>query len=83
MTYNVGTGPTASHQMTVNLKSEGIGMDDLRAVAKVAGLKRGRGDAIVAQVVAAVRRWETFAAMDGVPESWARRIRGNHRILLG
>lgn len=83
VTYNVGTGHTASHQMTVNLKSEGVGMDDLRAVAKVAGLKRGRGDAIVDQVVAAVRRWETFATMDGVPESWARRIRGNHRILLG
>lgn len=82
LTHNMGVGPTASHQMTVNMKSDGFGLDDLRAVAKVAGLKRGLGDAILEQVTAAVRGWEGFATLDGVPESWARRVGANHRILI-
>jgi serine/threonine-protein kinase HipA len=68
--------------MTVNMKSDGFGLDDLRAVAKVAGLKRGLGDAILEQVTAAVRGWEGFATLDGVPELWARRVGANHRILI-
>lgn len=57
-------------------------LDELRAVAKVAGLKRGLGDAILEQVADAVRGWEGFATMDGVPESWARRVGANHRVLI-
>ena len=48
----------------------------------MAGLRRGLGDAIVDQVIAAVRRWEGFATLDGVSESCARRVGANHRLLL-
>ena len=73
---------TSQHQMTLNGKRDGFALDDFRACGAVAGLKRGRADAIVAEVVAAVRRWPEFAAEAGVAGEHAAFIAGTHRLVL-
>ena len=44
---------------------------DLRDVARAAGLKRGRADAILAEVSDAVAGWRAIAEEDGVDEAMA------------
>lgn len=57
---------TARHQMTVNGKADGFTLADFRACAQVAGLKRGRDEDILAEVVAAVENWPRHANEAGV-----------------
>lgn len=71
---------TARHQMTVNGKRDGFTLADLRACAAAASLKRGRVDTLLAEVIAAVRRWPEFAAEAGVTPDWTEQIRRDHRL---
>ena len=71
---------TATHQMTANGKREGFDRADLRAVAKTAMMKRGRDDEIIDQVIAAVRRWQEFAATAGLNERWTAAVAADHRL---
>src|SRR5690606_17866980 len=48
---------TSQHQMSLNGKRDGFTLEDFRACADTAGMKRGRAETIVEEVVAAVRRW--------------------------
>ena len=57
---------TATHQMTLNGKRDGFALEDFRACASSASMKRGRAEAILDEVVAAVARWPEFAAKAGV-----------------
>ncbi len=62
--YNPAGRWTAQQQMSVNGKTEGIGLADLRAVSdrfQVPGY-----DDTIAEVLAAVGRWEDFAQVSGV-----------------
>ena len=63
VTYNYQpTGEwTSSHQMTLNGKRDGFLIEDFRACARTASLKRGRADSIMAEVRAAVKRWRDYA----------------------
>ena len=63
VTYNYQpTGEwTSSHQMTLNGKRDGFLIEDFRACARTASLKRGRADAIVGEIRAAVKRWRDYA----------------------
>ena len=72
--YNPSGAWTSSHQMTVNGKRDGFTRADVRAVARSAGLKQGRADAILAEVAAAVERWPEFAAAAALDEGVAERI---------
>jgi len=72
--YNPSGAWTSSHQMTVNGKRDGFTRADVRAVARSAGLKQGRADAILAEVAAAVGRWPEFAAAAALDEGVAERI---------
>lgn len=72
--YNPSGAWTSSHQMTVNGKRDGFTRADLRAVARSAGLKQGRADAILDEVAAAVGRWPEFAAAAALDEGVAERI---------
>jgi serine/threonine-protein kinase HipA len=65
---------TASHQMTMNGKRENFTLDDFRACAKTASMKRGRAAGIIAEVQATVARWQEFAGEAGVPAATAERI---------
>jgi serine/threonine-protein kinase HipA len=70
------------HQMSVNGKRDGFTVADLRAVARVAGLKRGRAEAILADVSAVVAGWREVAAEVGVDEPMAEQIARSHRLTL-
>ena len=45
--YNPRGRQTARHQMTINGKRDDFSVDDLRAAARTAGLKRGRAEGIL------------------------------------
>lgn len=68
------------HQMSVNGKRDDFTRDDLRAAGRAASLKRGQADAILTEVVDAVRQWAQHAADAGVAESQTNRIAGTHRL---
>ena len=80
--YNPRGQWTARHQMTVNGKREDFGIEDLRAVAEVAGLKRGATEAMLAEVCAAVRRWPEIATEAGVDAAWRAQIASQLRLEL-
>src|ERR1700677_3676526 len=71
-----------SHQMSINGKRDGFSVADLRAVARVAGLRRGRAESIFAEVVEVVAGWLALAADVGVEEPTAEQIARSHRLAL-
>jgi serine/threonine-protein kinase HipA len=70
------------HQMSINGKRDGFTVADLRAVARVAGLKRGRAEAILADVGAVVAGWTEVADEVGVDEQMVELIARSHRLTL-
>jgi serine/threonine-protein kinase HipA len=71
---------TQSHQMTINGKQEGFALEDFRACAATAGLKRGRAEAIIGDVRTAVTRWPDYAEQAGVKPSQRDRIRSTLQL---
>jgi len=80
--YNPTGAWTATHQMSLNGKRDGFTMEDLRAGAKSALMKRGRAEAILEEVRAAVMRWPEFAAQAQVADTWRDQIQKSHRRSL-
>ena len=80
--YNPSGDWTATHQMTVNGKRDGFVMADVRAVARSAGLKRGRAETLYEEVRAAVARWREFAAKSKIGGEVVEKIRKVHRLQL-
>ncbi len=78
--YNPEGRWTRSHQMTINGKQDELTLEDLRACAATAGLKRGRVDTILDEVRATVTRWPEYAEHAGV--SSARRAQIRSTLLL-
>lgn len=64
--YNPDGVWTARHQMTLNGKSDGFSPHDFKACAAVAGLKRGRENQILSEIIAVVRNWPRYAKQAGV-----------------
>jgi serine/threonine-protein kinase HipA len=71
-----------SHQMSINGRRDGFTVADLRAVAAVAGLRRGRAEAILTEVSDVVASWPLIAAEVGVAEQMAVQIGRSHRLRL-
>ncbi len=71
-----------SHQMTIAGKRDGFTVADLRAVAELAGLPRGRAQSTLAEVVEVVAGWPAIAAWAGVEEAMAEQIARSHRLAL-
>jgi len=65
---------TASHQMTLNGKRDAFTIEDFKACAHTASMKRGRAEAIVAEVLAVVSRWQVYARDAGVLVAWQEQI---------
>lgn len=63
MTYSFQpTGEwTSAHQMTLNGKRDQFVLDDFKACASAASMKRGRAEAIIDEVHEVVRRWLDYA----------------------
>jgi serine/threonine-protein kinase HipA len=80
--YNPRGRQTARHQMTINGKRDDFSIDDLRAAARTAGLKRGRAEEILAQVTEVVETWPELASEAGLEDDRIERIRRAHRIGL-
>jgi serine/threonine-protein kinase HipA len=78
--YNPSGAWTAMHQMTLNGKRDAFTLEDFKACAKSALMKRGRAEAIIDEVIAAVMQWPTFAEAANVSAEWQAQIRGVHRL---
>jgi serine/threonine-protein kinase HipA len=72
--YNPAGLWTNRHQMTINGKTEDFTREDFKAVAKTAGLKRGRDEAILAEVLNTVKEWPRYARAAGVIASQRDKI---------
>ncbi|SMG65381.1 HipA domain-containing protein [methanotrophic bacterial endosymbiont of Bathymodiolus sp.] len=77
--YNPQGDWTKKHQMSLNGKCDDFTIDDFKACAKNASMKRGRAEEIVAQVQEAVLKWKYFANESGVPAKVASSIAKAHR----
>src|SRR5580698_2124156 len=64
--YNPAGDRTSQHQMTINGKVDDFTLEDFKAAAQVAGLKRGRPEAILAEVMDTVKEWPRYAETAGV-----------------
>ena len=73
---------TARHQMTRNGQRAGFTLADFRACAKRALRKRGRAEAIVEEVRAAVAKWPDDAAQAKVANDWRQQIQRHLRLDL-
>ncbi len=78
--YNPAGDWTARHQMTLNGRREGFTRADLRATARSVSMKRGRADALLDEVVSAVRRWPEFADRAGLSAPLRDEIARHHRL---
>jgi len=77
--YNPSGVWTSTHQMTINGKRDTFTRADLRAIGRVAGLKQGRADALLDDVVAVVTRWPEYAATAGLSDDVVSGIGRAHR----
>jgi serine/threonine-protein kinase HipA len=64
--YNPSGRWTASHQMTINGKRDDFTLDDFKACARTASMKRGRAEKIVNEVKQTVSNWKHYANDAGV-----------------
>jgi serine/threonine-protein kinase HipA len=80
--FNPGGRWTARHQMSINGKRDEFTVEDLRAVAALANLKRGSAERILDEVTAAVGRWPELAAAAGVEDARIDEIARNLRLSL-
>jgi serine/threonine-protein kinase HipA len=80
--YNPSGDWTATHQMTMNGKRDGFTLADFRACAKSALMKRGRAEAIIEEVRAAVLNWPAYAEQAQVMDDWRAQIQRNLRLEL-
>ncbi|MGA9828992.1 MAG: HipA domain-containing protein [Rhodanobacteraceae bacterium] len=78
--YNPNGSWTATHQMTINGKRDDFVLDDFRACARAALLKRGRDKALLNEVCAAVKRWAEFAGQAGLTNAQSVQIARAHRL---
>ena len=82
MTYsfNPSGAWTASHQMTMNGKRDDFTIDDFKACAKAASMKRGRAEGILNEVQETVSHWNDYAEEAAVPASLREQIQRTLRV---
>ena len=78
--FNPSGSWTATHQMTLNGRSDGFALADFAACAKAAMMKRGRAAKIIEEVRAAVKHWPEFAAKARLADDWRDKIQKTHRL---
>ncbi|MEX2451278.1 MAG: type II toxin-antitoxin system HipA family toxin [Rhodospirillales bacterium] len=77
--YNPSGAWTGSHQMSLNGKRDNFDLEDFKACARTASLKRGRAEEILSDVRNAVLKWSGFAEDAGVANDAAGKIANAHR----
>jgi serine/threonine-protein kinase HipA len=78
--YNPDGLWTATHQMSMNGKRKDFVLADFRACARTASMKRGRAEAIVAEVMDVASKWPDYAERAGVPEHTMRKVQNSMRL---
>lgn len=78
--YNAAGAWTSRHQMTLNGKRDGFVLEDFKACAASASMKRGRAEAIIKEVTDIVIRWRDFADDAAVDAQWRDQIQGHLRL---
>ncbi|NOX92285.1 MAG: type II toxin-antitoxin system HipA family toxin [Gammaproteobacteria bacterium] len=78
--FNPSGSWTASHQMTLNGKRDNFILDDFKACAKMAVMKRGRAEAIIQDVQQVVSNWQAYAESADVPPAWQMQIQHTLRL---
>ncbi|MGH8127685.1 MAG: type II toxin-antitoxin system HipA family toxin [Gammaproteobacteria bacterium] len=64
--YNPSGLWTSTHQMTLNGKRDQFTLEDFKACARSASMKRGRAETIIEEVQQTVTRWPDYADTAGV-----------------
>jgi serine/threonine-protein kinase HipA len=80
LTYARGAGYTRYHQMSLNGKRDGFARADLLALGGKMDIK-GDGEAVVDEVIAAMRNWDRYAEDAKVPSDRQQAIRWRFRLL--
>lgn len=78
--YNPKGDWTGSHQMSLNGKRDRFTVEDFKACAKTASMKRGRAEEILEQVQNAVLGWNEFSTQANVNEALIKKIENAHRV---
>jgi serine/threonine-protein kinase HipA len=78
--YNPSGPWTSSHQMTLNGKGDDFVLDDFKACAKAASMKRGRAETIIEEVRTVVARWREYADEAGVNPEQREKIQSTLRL---
>jgi serine/threonine-protein kinase HipA len=78
--YNPTGAWTSSHQMTLNGKRDHFVLEDFRACARAASMKRGRAASLIEEVRGVVSRWRDYADAAGVPAPWRDEIHKTLRL---
>lgn len=78
--YKPGNRWLEAHQMTINGKRDEFTYGDLREVAEVGSIVRGRDRAIVDEVIESVGRWREYAEEAGVDDALRRAAEQTHRL---
>ena len=78
--YNPDGAWTSRHQMSLNGRRDGFDREDFRALERTASMKRGRGTAILEEVIATVSRWRDFAEEAAVDPVLADEVHRNLRL---
>lgn len=78
--FNPAGDWTATHQMTMNGKRDGFTLEDFRACARSASMKRGRAESILEEIRAAVKKWPEYAEQAQVAEDARAAIQRAHRL---
>ncbi|HTB86344.1 MAG TPA: type II toxin-antitoxin system HipA family toxin [Steroidobacteraceae bacterium] len=78
--YNPTGAWTSRHQMTINGKSDDFTREDFKAVAQVAGLKHGRSETILIEVMDTVKEWPRYAETAAVLGSQRDKITETLRL---
>jgi serine/threonine-protein kinase HipA len=80
--YNPTGSWTSSHQMTINGKTDDFTQADFKAVAQMAGLKRGQDEVILTDVMRTVKEWPRYARTAGVLSSQREKIAETLRVKI-
>ena len=78
--YNPHGDWTARHQMTINGKADNFAVEDFRACARVAGLKRNREIEMLQEVIDVVRNWPSYADQAGLSATMRDQIASALRL---
>jgi len=78
--FNPAGAWTSRHQMTLNGKRDDFTLEDFKACARTASMKRGRPESIIKEVREKVLRWRDYADEVGVSAMWRDQIQNTLRL---